>query len=83
MSENAKVRAQELYGQPFGPSATAVPTDVRIANALEYIASQVGEIRRSLEALNKRGSEGTGPACEPQAILGLELAAMTRLSAGA
>ncbi|TDX59862.1 hypothetical protein EDE12_12610 [Methylosinus sp. sav-2] len=59
MAERDKLlveRRKESYQKPFDPGITperTPPTEARIANALEYIAYQLGSIARSAERIEE------------------------------
>lgn len=42
-------RFAKMASEPFQPQN--LPTELRIANALEYIAAQMGDINRKMDAL--------------------------------
>ena len=54
MSDASKARAEQIYQQPFSPSPVPLGTEHRVASALEYIAYQLGEIRRGIDEINER-----------------------------
>ena len=54
--EQNRKRWEHMSSQPFVPpgiSGTAIASDLRIAAALEYIASQLGQINAKLDVLTK------------------------------
>lgn len=50
-------RRQDFYRAPFEPSASSIATDARVANAIEYIAAQMGTISRMAIEIEKHLSE--------------------------
>ncbi len=44
-------RSQEVYKHPFEPSHSGAQSELRIANALEYIAAQLHHISAKLDRL--------------------------------
>jgi hypothetical protein len=48
MTKSVSPEDERLASQPYTPMAN-VTADVRVANALDYIATQLGEINRKLD----------------------------------
>jgi len=60
--ENLKATFKERVSRPFEPLQVRLggkdpPTDERIAHALEYIAAQLGEINRKIDAFVEEGED--------------------------
>ena len=50
INERAKLRLERDF-DPSGAAGASLSPDVRVANALEYVAYQLGQINRKLDAL--------------------------------
>ena len=50
-TEGAKERWEHMSSNPFQPDMTINESGQRIANAMEYIAAQLGQINAKLERL--------------------------------